>query len=59
ITGVRLAATGPVAERLRAQAAAAEADVTFEPAGTVRALLPLPAGPGPVTAQEVSPSPHA
>jgi hypothetical protein len=59
ISGVRLAATGPVAERLRAQATAGEGRITFEQAGTVRALLPLPTGPSPAAAQEVSPSPHA
>ncbi|WRZ88075.1 hypothetical protein OHB54_02820 [Streptomyces sp. NBC_01007] len=59
ITGVRLAATGPVAERLRAQATAGEGHITLEPAGTVRVLLPLSAGPDPASAQEVSPSPHA
>ncbi|MFD5629724.1 histidine kinase [Streptomyces sp. NPDC127072] len=59
ITGVRLAVTGPVAERLRAQATAGEGLVTLEPVGTVRALLPLPAVPSPAPAQEVSPSPHA
>lgn len=67
ITGVRLAVNGPVTERLRAQATAADARITLEPAGTVRVLLPLPAGSSraPTSAQEaqevpeVSPSPHA
>ncbi|WP_371598790.1 histidine kinase [Streptomyces sp. NBC_00564] len=60
ITGVRLAVNGPVTERLRVQATAAQARVTFEPTGTVRALLPLRTGPSPdAPAQEVSPSPHA
>jgi hypothetical protein len=61
ITGVRLAVNGPATERLRAQATAAEARISFEQAGTVRVLLPLPAGPSqaPACAQEVSPSPHA
>ncbi|MEV7340673.1 histidine kinase [Streptomyces sp. NPDC093544] len=61
ITGVRLAVNGPAAERLRSRATAAGARITFEPAGTVRALLPLPARPSraPAPPQEVSPSPHA
>jgi hypothetical protein len=61
VTGVRLAVNGPAAERLRAQATAAQARISFEQAGTVRVLLPLPAGPSrvPACAQEVSPSPHA
>ncbi|MFI5812026.1 hypothetical protein ACIA7S_13795 [Streptomyces sp. NPDC051643] len=64
VTGVRLAVPGPVAERLRVQATAADGRLTLEPAGTVRVLLPLPlplplpAGPGPAHAREVSPSPH-
>lgn len=51
ITGVRLAVNGPVTDRLRAQATAAEARIAFEQPGTVRVLLPVPA-------EEVSPSPH-
>ena len=60
ITGVRLAVNGPVTDRLRAQATVAEARIAFEQPGTVRVLLPLPAGPSraPVPAEEVSPSPH-
>ncbi|WP_416960495.1 histidine kinase [Streptomyces sp. Agncl-13] len=60
ITGVRLAVNGPVTDRLRAQATAAEARIAFEQPGTVRVLLPLLAGPSqaPVPAEEVSPSPH-
>jgi signal transduction histidine kinase len=61
ITGVRLAVNGPVTERLRAQATAVDARIALEPAGTVRVLLPLPAGSNqaPASAQEVSPSPRA
>lgn len=56
VTGVRMAVAGPVAERLRAQAAAARGRVTVGRAGTVRVLLPT--GPYPVPVPEVSPSPY-
>ncbi|MBK3574590.1 histidine kinase [Streptomyces sp. MBT65] len=60
VTGVRLAVHGPVAERLRAQAAAAEARISFEQSGTVRVLLPLPtrARRTPASAREVADSPE-
>ncbi|MGW2745441.1 histidine kinase [Streptomyces sp. NPDC001450] len=57
VTGVPLAAAGPVAERLRVQAAAGEGRILLEPTGNVRVLLPT--GPAPVPVQEVSPSPYA
>ncbi|GDY68163.1 hypothetical protein SAV14893_075560 [Streptomyces avermitilis] len=57
VTGVRLAVTGPVAERLRVQVAAGEGRLVCEPTGTVR--VSLPAGPAPAPVQEVSPSPYA
>ncbi|QTD96140.1 histidine kinase [Streptomyces cyanogenus] len=53
VTGVRLAVAGPVAERLRVQAAAGEGRIVCEPAGTLRVVLPAGAVPAPV--QEVSP----
>ncbi|MEU6595240.1 histidine kinase [Streptomyces sp. NPDC046881] len=53
VTGVRLAVVGPVAERLRVQAAAGEGRILCEPAGTLRVVLPAGAVPAPV--QEVSP----
>ncbi|MET8026815.1 histidine kinase [Streptomyces avermitilis] len=59
VAGVPLAVAGPVAERLRVQATAGEGRITFEPAGTVRMLLPLLAEPRSAPAQEVSPSPYA
>ncbi|TVZ92513.1 histidine kinase [Streptomyces sp. BK340] len=57
VTGAPLAVAGPVAERLRVQAAAGEGRIVLEPTGTVR--VSLPAGPAPVPVQEVSPSPYA
>ncbi|MFK4106849.1 sensor histidine kinase [Streptomyces sp. NPDC019531] len=55
VSGVRLAVTGPVAERLRVQACGADGQITLDTTGTVRVFLPLPAGPDPVAVQEVSP----
>ncbi|MEW1648337.1 histidine kinase [Streptomyces sp. NPDC091219] len=57
VAGVRLAVAGPVAERLRVQAASAEGRITLGTAGTVR--VSLPAGPSAAPAQEVPPSPYA
>ncbi|MBK3521383.1 ATP-binding protein, partial [Streptomyces sp. MBT70] len=57
VTGVRAAALGPVAERLRVQVAAGEGRIVCEPAGTLRVSLPAGAPGAPV--QEVSPSPYA
>jgi hypothetical protein len=60
VTGVPLAATGPVAERLKVQVGARTTRIgriTLEQTGTVRALLST--GPSPVPVQEVSPSPYA
>lgn len=57
VAGVRLAVAGPVAERLRVQAASAEGRITLDTAGTVR--VSLPAGPSAAPAQEVPPSPYA
>ncbi|MGQ4434714.1 histidine kinase [Streptomyces sp. SAS_260] len=57
VAGVRLAVAGPVAERLRVQAASAEGRISLDTAGTVR--VSLPAGPSAAPAQEVSPSPYA
>lgn len=56
VAGVRLAVAGPVAERLRVQAASAEGRITLDTAGTVR--VSLPAGPSAAPAQEVPPSPY-
>jgi len=59
VTGVPLAVTGPVAERLKVQVGTGS--ITFEQTGTVRVSLPTrPSPPGPPeSVQEVSPSPHA
>ncbi|MFC9844003.1 histidine kinase [Streptomyces sp. NPDC060223] len=60
VTGVPLAATGPVAERLKVQVGARMTGIgriTLEQTGTVRALLST--RPSPVPVQEVSPSPYA
>ncbi|MFF8974515.1 histidine kinase [Streptomyces sp. NPDC014995] len=57
VTGVPLAVTGPVAERLRVQAGSGPGRIAFEQAGIVR--VSLPAGPSPAPVQEVSPSPYA
>ncbi|MFI6035101.1 histidine kinase [Streptomyces sp. NPDC051315] len=56
VTGVRLAVTGPVAERLRVQAGPGPDRIAFEQRGIVRVLLPE--GPDPAPVQEVSPSPY-
>ncbi|MEU5088947.1 ATP-binding protein [Streptomyces sp. NPDC021356] len=56
VSGVPLAVTGPVAERLRVQADAGEGRITFAATGTVR--ISLPASPHRPPAQEVPPSPH-
>ncbi|MEV7130075.1 histidine kinase [Streptomyces sp. NPDC093260] len=53
VTGVRLAVAGPVAERLRAQAAAGEGRIECEPAGTLRVVLPTGIAAAPF--EEVSP----
>jgi len=57
VTGVPLAVTGPVAERLKVQVGAGTGRIGLEPAGTVRVLLSTSPSPAPV--QEVSPSPYA
>lgn len=60
VSGVPLAVTGPVAERLKVQAGTSTTGIgriTLERAGTVRALLST--RPSPVPVQEVSPSPYA
>ncbi|MEV6612696.1 histidine kinase [Streptomyces sp. NPDC051051] len=54
VSGVPLAVTGPVAERLRARVAAGAGRIVLEEPGIVRALLSARPGPEPV--QEVSPS---
>nr|BFD87323.1 histidine kinase [Streptomyces sp. Xyl84] len=56
VSGVPLAVTGPVAERLRVQADAGEGRITFAPTGTVQ--VSLPASPRSTPTQEVPPSPH-
>ncbi|MFJ5260825.1 histidine kinase [Streptomyces sp. NPDC088387] len=58
VTGVPLAATGPVAERLKVQVGTGAGRITLEQTGTVRASLSTRPGP-PVPVQEVSPSPSA
>ncbi|MFE7835057.1 histidine kinase [Streptomyces sp. NPDC057474] len=57
VTGVPLAAAGPVADRLKIQLDAAEGKLNVDPAGTLR--VTLPAGSLPAPAQEVPPSPYA
>jgi signal transduction histidine kinase len=57
VTGVRLAVTGPVAERLRVQTGSGAGRITLQQAGIVR--VSLPAGPSPAPVQEVPPSPYA
>ncbi|MEU8651942.1 histidine kinase [Streptomyces sp. NPDC048737] len=54
VSGVPLAVTGPVAERLRARVPAGAGRIVLEAPGIVRALLSARPGPEPV--QEVSPS---
>lgn len=60
VTGVPLAVTGPVAERLKVQVGTRTTGIgriTLEQAGIVRVLLSTRPSPAPV--QEVSPSSHA
>ncbi|NUP17957.1 MAG: histidine kinase [Streptomyces sp.] len=57
VSGVPLAVTGPVAERLNVQVGTGTGRITLEQAGIVRVLLPARPRPAPV--QEVSPSSHA
>jgi hypothetical protein len=57
VSGVPLAVTGPVAERLKVQVGAGAGRITLEQAGIVRVLLSARPSPAPV--QEVSPSSHA
>ncbi|WP_330289724.1 histidine kinase [Streptomyces sp. NBC_00576] len=60
VSGVPLAVTGPVAERLQVQVGTRTTGIgriTLEQAGTVRVLLSTRPSPAPV--QEVSPSPYA
>ncbi|MFI9170861.1 histidine kinase [Streptomyces lincolnensis] len=57
VSGVPLAVTGPVAERLKVQVGEETGRITLEQAGIVRALLSARPSPAPV--QEVSPSSHA
>ncbi|WSQ10659.1 histidine kinase [Streptomyces sp. NBC_01231] len=60
VSGVPLAVTGPVAERLKVQVGTRTTGIgriTLEQAGIVRALLSIRPSPAPV--QEVSPSSHA
>ncbi|WP_405767684.1 histidine kinase [Streptomyces sp. NBC_00080] len=54
VSGVPLAVTGPVAERLKVRAGTGAGRITLERAGVVRALLST--GPSPAPAPEVSPS---
>ncbi|MFD4525261.1 histidine kinase [Streptomyces sp. NPDC058470] len=58
VTGVPLAVTGPVAERLKVQVGTRPGRITLEQAGTVRVLLSTRPSP-PESVQEVFPSPHA
>ncbi|CAM5600721.1 sensor histidine kinase [Streptomyces aurantiogriseus] len=57
VSGVPLAVTGPVAERLKVQVEAGAGRITLEQTGIVRVLLSARPSPAPV--QEVSPSSHA
>lgn len=56
VSGVALAVTGPVAERLKVQVGTEAGDITLEQAGTVRVSLSTRPSPEPVP--EVSPSPY-
>ncbi|CAM5697681.1 histidine kinase OS=Streptomyces fumanus OX=67302 GN=GCM10018772_55520 PE=4 SV=1 [Streptomyces fumanus] len=55
VTGVPLAAAGPVAERLRVQVRAGEGELAVDRAGTLR--VSLPAGPSLAPAEEAASSP--
>ncbi|WP_405628441.1 histidine kinase [Streptomyces sp. NBC_00016] len=55
VSGVPLAVTGPVAERLKVRAGTGAGRITLEQPGVVRALLTT-RPPGPAPAPEVSPS---
>lgn len=57
VSGVPLAVTGPVTERLKVRAGTGAGRITLERAGVVRALLST--RPGPAPAPEVSPSSSA
>ncbi|WP_437088956.1 sensor histidine kinase [Streptomyces sp. enrichment culture] len=59
VTGVPLAAAGPVAERLRVQVEAGEGRMTVDRAGTLRVSLPAGDVPDRAVAQEVASSPYA
>ncbi|MFI8194130.1 sensor histidine kinase [Streptomyces sp. NPDC085946] len=59
VTGVLLAAAGPVAERLRVQVEAGEGELTVDRAGTLRVSLPAGDTPDRAVSQEVTSSPYA
>lgn len=59
VTGVPLAAAGPVAERLRIQVEAGEGELVVDRAGTLRVSLPAGDVPHRAPAEEVPSSPYA